>query len=211
MNIEAFILIGGRSSRFDTDKAFVKFNGDMLAERAARIAETALAPAHTTFIAAKEEQFDAGLLSELERPVIYDLKSGFGAWSALYTALFYAKTEWIFFSACDLPLMSPELVKLLAADIADNYDAVVPRQPDGRLQPLCAFYRVTPAIVVAEGIIAVSGRMPPLTSIVDSLKSRVVEQDEYYDLENADNFFVNINTAADLASITGELAADKRR
>jgi molybdopterin-guanine dinucleotide biosynthesis protein A len=39
MDIDAFILIGGRSERFGRDKAFVEFEGETLAARAERIVE----------------------------------------------------------------------------------------------------------------------------------------------------------------------------
>ncbi len=42
MDVDAFILIGGRSSRFGTDKAFAEFSGQTLAERAAKAVELGL-------------------------------------------------------------------------------------------------------------------------------------------------------------------------
>jgi molybdopterin-guanine dinucleotide biosynthesis protein A len=200
MDTDAYILIGGRSSRFGTDKAFVEFEGEMLAARAARIVETALAPTRTTLIAAVEDQFDPKLLSKLDRPVIFDLMPGFGAWSGLHTALCSAQGEWIFFSACDHPFTTPEFLKLIASTIVDPYDAIIPRQPDGRLQSLCAFYRARAALPLVEQALAAGGRIPALTTIFDSLKTYIVEPDEYGGLENADKFFLNFNTPADIAS-----------
>ena len=202
MDIDAFILIGGRSSRFGTDKAFVEFAGEMLAVRAARIVETALTTTRATLIAAAEDQFERKLLSKLDRPIIFDLKPGSGAWSGLHAALCSAQREWIFFSACDHPFITPEFLRLLAAGIADPYSAVIPRQPDGRLQPLCAFYRVSAALPLVERVLADGGRISALTTIFDRLKTYVVEPEEYGDLENADKFFLNFNTPADMASAT---------
>lgn len=200
MDIDAFILIGGRSSRFGTDKAFADFAGETLAARAVRVVENAFARTRAILIAASEGQFGPGLLSKLDRPVIFDLKPGFGAWSGLHTALCSAQSKWIFFSACDHPFITPEFLSMLAAGIADSYDAVVPRQPDGRLQPLCAFYRASAALPIVEGILVNGKRVPPLTTIFDSLKTHILELENYGRLKNVDKFFQNINTPSDMAS-----------
>jgi molybdopterin-guanine dinucleotide biosynthesis protein A len=208
MDTDAFILIGGRSSRFNTDKAFAEFAGETLAKRTARVVETALAPTQATLIAAAQGQFDTKLLSKLDPPVIFDLKPGFGAWSGVYTALCSARKEWLFLSACDHPFITPEFLRLLAAGTADKFEAVVPRQPDGRLQPLCAFYRARAALPTVERAIANGGRIPALTRIFDSLKTHIIEPEAYSSLENADKFFLNINTPDDMVSAS--LWRDKR-
>ena|SRR5436190_15514322 len=200
MDIDAFILIGGRSSRLGVDKAFVQFAGEMLAIRAARTIETALAPTLVTLVAAANDQFDPERLSTLGRPVIFDLNPGFGVWSGLHAALRSARKEWIFFSACDHPFMTAEFLKLLATKVADHYDAVVPRQPGGRLQPLCSFYRVSAALAIVDGILSNDKGVPALTMIFDSLRTHILEPEKYSHLENADKFFLNINTPSDLAS-----------
>ena len=200
MELDAFILIGGRSSRLGDDKAFVEIGGKTLAARSAQMIETALSPVRITFVAGSEGQFKTDLLSSLGHPVITDLKPGLGAWSGIDVALVNARSKWIFIFASDLPFVSIELLQLLAGFADGGNDAVVPRQPDGRLQPLCAFYRVSSALAAVEEILAVGGRLPPLTAIFNRLKTRVIGSDEYSGLENADKLFLNINTAADLAA-----------
>jgi molybdenum cofactor guanylyltransferase len=198
MNIDAFILIGGRSSRFGTDKAFVEFDGEPLAARAAKTVEAALSPKYLTFVAASDTQFRDRIPFALDRPIVADLKPGFGAWSGLQTALAYARTEWAFVLACDLPFVSDELLQLLTALADESCDAVVPRQPDGRLQPLCAFYRSKQVLAAVEAMIDAGHSLPPLASIVDEITTRCVSPKEYEDLAGAGTFFHNINTPDDL-------------
>jgi len=198
MNIDAFILIGGKSSRFGADKAFVEFDDELLSSRIARVVREAISSEHITFIAAHSDQFDAESTHRLDNPVIFDLKPGFGAWSGLHTALSNERNEWVFLSACDHPMMSSELLRLMAGQITDANDAIVPRQPDGRLQPLCAFYRVNSALNVVNQFLEVDSHLPPLTAIFEKLKTHIIEPHEYADLENSDKFFLNINTPADL-------------
>ena len=198
MDIDAFILIGGRSSRLGTDKAFVELGGETLATRAVRTIEAALSPTHLTFVAAGDTQFQDRIPFALARPIVVDLKPGFGAWSGLHTALAYARSEWAFLLACDLPFITAELLGLLADRIGSGRDAIVPRQPDGRSQPLCAFYRVRPVLAAVEAMLDAGRSLPPLASIFDDVKTTFVGPDEYAHLANATKLFLNVNTEADL-------------
>lgn len=200
MNIDSFILIGGRSSRFGKDKAFVELRGETLAVRSADIVKKGLSPSHITFIAGNKDQFDTELISSLDHPIITDVQPGFGAWSGIDAALRNARSEWIFVLACDLPFVSAEFLQLLSGFADDDAEAVVPRQPDHRLQPLCAFYRKKPALSVVERIFTGQNHMPPLNAIFDELKTRFVEPGAYCKLPNAEKLFLNINTENDLAA-----------
>jgi molybdopterin-guanine dinucleotide biosynthesis protein A len=200
MDLDAFILIGGKSSRLGSDKAFVELDGRTLAARSAYMVETALLPSRMTFVARNENQSQTGLLFAPGYPFITDLKPGFGAWSGLDAALTHARSAWTFILACDLPFMSAELLQLLAGFANGDTDAVVPRQPDGRLQPLCAFYRTRAAISVVEAIFTGQRSLPPINAIFDDLKTRIVEPDEFGDLPNSEKLFLNINTHNDLVA-----------
>lgn len=208
MDIDAFILIGGRSTRLGTDKAFVEFGGETLALRAARVIDEALDPKHVAFVTSDEYQFNAKLVFGLSGPVVADIKPGFGAWSGLDTALGYAQSEWILVLACDLPFISVELLRLLVAVAGDDNDAVVPRQPDGRLQPLCALYRVNTVRTIVDSVLTGRASVPPLNTIFSDLRTRIVGVDEYGSLPNADKFFLNVNTAIDLANAVTDNSQD---
>ena len=194
MDIDAFILIGGRSSRLGTDKAFVELGGETLAVRAAHTVETALSPGRLTFVTSDETQFKTDLLFGLGHPVVSDLKPGFGAWSGIDAALAYAQSEWMLALACDLPFVSVELLRLLAGFARDGYDAIVPRQPDEHLQPLCAFYRVKPARAAVNAIFTGQRSLRPLNTIFVDLKTHIVGPDDYGSLPNAEKLLLNVNT-----------------
>lgn len=197
MNFEAFILIGGRSSRFGSDKALFDLNGETLADRAARIAETALGPAQTTFVAANNGQFP----SFTERRVISDIYPGRGPIGAIHAALANASAEWIFVLACDLPLVSSDLIRHLATLTAGDDGVVIPVQRESRWQPLCAFYRVAHCRKAFEMAARMDGQLPSLLSIIEPLVPRIVGFDEYQSLPNADKLLQNINTPDDLPDI----------
>jgi molybdopterin-guanine dinucleotide biosynthesis protein A len=195
MDIDAFILIGGRSERFGSDKAFFEFEGETLAGRAARIVDATLSPSRLTFVTSTDDQFAAGLLFTLGRPVIADLKPGFGAWSGLHTALAYALAEWAFVLACDLPFVTADGLRVLTSKTAAEVDAVIPRQEDERLQPLCAMYRTAAVRPVVEEILSGDRHLPALASIGELIRTSIVEADE---LASSRNFFHNVNTLNDV-------------
>lgn len=197
MNTEAYILIGGRSSRLGSDKAFAKVGGIRLAEHALQIVKDGLEPLKTTFVAGNAAQFAIEAIT-LDVPFIFDLVPDRGPLGGLHAALSYAETPWIFLLACDMPLLTPEFVKLLASHVSDDFAAVVPEQADGRLQPLCAFYRAAEALKLVDEIIHRPSVSPPMHEIVKELNPEIVKFDQYSHLPNAEEFFLNINTPHDL-------------
>jgi molybdopterin-guanine dinucleotide biosynthesis protein A len=190
MYLEAFILIGGRSSRFGTDKAFAEFEGETLAMKAAKTVEMAFPGIDARFVAASEGQF-AQHGEALLRTLVIDEKPGFGAWSALHAALFYSNAEWTLVLACDLPFVTADLLQTLAGEALNDVDAVVPRPPDGRLQPLCAIYRTKTVRNAVENAMQEGRRLRPLTSIFENVPTVIIDADP--------DVLRNVNTPDDLA------------
>ena len=197
-DLETFILIGGSSSRFGSHKSLAAFDGQPLLKRTATTIRTALSPKRITLVAASAEQFSTTLALHEDLPFIFDLYAERGAWGGLHAALAYAASEWIFVMACDLPLVTTDLLTRLAGFVGNDHDAVIPMQRDGRLQPLCAFYRVKPCLTLAEEVLSATRPTPPLQTIAERVRSRTVTFDEISDLTNAENIFLNANTVSDI-------------
>jgi molybdopterin-guanine dinucleotide biosynthesis protein A len=197
MEIEAFVLIGGKSSRLGQDKALLEFGGCTLAQRAVNTVKEALSPDQIYLVAAHESQFPTEDLPK-NIPVIYDRYKDRGAYSALHAALSAAKSEWIFVLACDLPFVSADLLKFMAGLIDGVSDAVVNTMPGARVQPLCAFYRVDPFLKTIRDMIVKNEKLPPLRLIFEKINTRRVEFDEIGDLPGSQNFFFNLNSTDDL-------------
>src|SRR5687768_16577802 len=159
MDIEAYILVGGRSSRLGTPKAFIEIDGTSLATRTLNTIRESGIASKVTFVGGSERQFAIRAIT-LEAPFIIDLVEDCGPLGGLHAASSYAQTEWIFLIACDFPFISSDLIKLLASSIADDIGAIAPVQPDRRMQPLCAFYNVKAARPVIEQIVN-APRVPP--------------------------------------------------
>jgi molybdenum cofactor guanylyltransferase len=194
---EAFILIGGRSSRLGSDKAFVELGGRTLVEHAVENVRTGLSPERMTAVAGSSTQFAIqAIIADV--PFIFDLHEGRGPLGGIHAALAYARTPWIFVLACDYPFVSGELIRFLADRIDDEFGALVPEQHDGRMQPLCGFYKVDKARPVIDDIIERPSVPPPMHEVVGLLNPRVMKFAEYEHLHGSDEFFVNINTVEDL-------------
>jgi molybdopterin-guanine dinucleotide biosynthesis protein A len=207
MDIEAYILIGGRSSRMGRDKAFLDVRGTSLAEQTLRIIKDAEVAKKTTFVAGSDSQFALKALQQ-NAPFIFDLVPGRGPLGGLHAALSYARSDRIFVIACDLPFITAEFIHRLCEKISNVYGAVVPEQPDGRLQPLCGFYDVDIARPIVDEIIGLPRVPPPLHQIINQMKPCIVKPVEYADLSGSDRFFTNINTLDDLKAF--QLLPEKR-
>ncbi len=197
MEIEAFILIGGRSSRFGCDKAFAEVGGHTLAERSLTTVRVSGISSRVTFVAGSETQFAIESIM-LDAPFIFDLYADRGPLGGLHAALSYAQTPWIFVLACDYPGVTAAMIALLAGKIPDPYGAVLPEQADKRPQPLCAFYNVETALPLVETTIQRPRVPPPLRETVAELSPRIVTYSEYSHLPNAAEMFLNVNTPHDL-------------
>lgn len=194
MTITPYILIGGRSSRFGSDKATFELNGETLAARAARIGEEAFPGSEARFVSKTNG-------TTIGRRMIADLYPDRGAAGAIHAALADAPTPWIFVVACDLPLVTAEFVVKLSEYIDGTSGCIVPVQPDGRWQPLCAFYRVDMCLPILETAISGEGPYPSLRSIAEKVEPRIVEFAEYSKLADASRLLTNMNTISDLEGI----------
>jgi len=183
-NAEAFILAGGASRRMGTDKSQLLIERQTFTER---IAETLRKLADAVTVVGRETS-SSGLRS------ISDVYAQWGALGGLHAALADCKREWAIVVACDLPFVTVELFSFLA-ELRVDHEAVVPIQLDGRPQPLCALYRTDPCRQRATELIE-AGRRRPL-DLLDAVNTRWVEFDQLRNLDQAQSFFVNINTPED--------------
>lgn len=209
--IDAYILIGGRSSRLGRDKATIALGDRTLAQRAVDTVTEALPGSRVTFVAGKEAQFAIEAILAGGR-FIFDLVPDRGPLGGLHAALADVQKPWIFVLACDYPFVSADLIRLLADNVSDEYGAIVPEQYDGRLQPLCAFYRTEIARPAVAEIIDRPRVPPPLHEIIQMLDPRIVKAIDYAHLRGFQSFFINVNTASELElsrEIERKLSAEK--
>lgn len=137
-----FVLAGGQSRRMGRDKALVLYKGRTLLEYVADTVETAVG--NVTVIGPPERYAGLGL------HVIPDVIANSGPLAGLVTALRNTTRPWVLPIACDMPNLTPQILRdLVNAAVRSEADAVV--CDSGRLHPLCAAYhrRVLPAAEAA--------------------------------------------------------------
>lgn len=184
--IEGFILAGGASSRMGSDKAALRLGEETFV---ARVARALSGVAATVRVVSSRHGTDAFGL-----PVVRDVFEDAGALGGLHAALHSARKPWAAVVSCDLPFVTPELLRRLAS-FAEGFDAVAPLQPDGRLQPLCALYAREPCLEQAERLIR-QGELRP-RALLQTVAARLVGFDELSDLPGSELFFRNVNTPGD--------------
>ena len=186
---EAFILVGGASSRMGTDKSQLLINRQTFTER---ISATLLKLTDSVTIVGKQPE-------ESALPSVPDVYPQWGALGGLHAALAACRRDWAIIVACDLPFVTAELFSSLLSLRMDR-EAVVPIQPDDRPQPLAALYRIDPCLQRATELIE-AGRRRPL-DLLEAVQTRWVSFAEIRNLEQAEKFFVNINTPSDYYEAT---------
>jgi molybdopterin-guanine dinucleotide biosynthesis protein A len=199
MEIEGFILAGGASSRMGEDKSLLNLGGRTFVESAADALRAVTT--RVSVVSSRAGAESHGLT------VVPDLRVGLGALGGLHAAFKSCRAEWAAVVACDLPFVTGELLARLASMRSDALDAVAPLQEDGRVQPLCAFYRARVCAERAEELIRTDEPRPRV--LLSRVRSRLVTFEELRGLEGSRRFFLNVNTRDDYAHALDEGVADE--
>ena len=144
----AIILAGGFSKRFGIDKVFAEFAGKPLVRYVIDIAKEVAD--ETLVVAGTVEQ--SRRLSELgsgEFAVLIDKPTVKSPLAGAVTGFERAKGEVSLLLACDTPLLSKEVLHLLLR-LSPGHDAVIPKWPNGNIEPLQAAYTTSRALVAAH-------------------------------------------------------------
>ncbi len=138
--LSCVILVGGESRRIGSDKAQVEFRGKKLFRH---VFEKTSPLFDDIMISAHDRNYPIDTLGDIkEARLVYDNnadKDVRGPALGLSSALEAARNPWVFMTACDQPLIEPELIRYLAGLQAD-FDCVVPIT-DGKIQSLFACFK----------------------------------------------------------------------
>lgn len=161
MNLETFVLAGGKSSRMGRDKGLVAINGkSLISYILEKLKKTGLP---TSIIANNENYQNFGI------PVYEDLVKEKGPIGGLYTAFEKTKAEAVFLISCDMPLIPLEALKEMISFA--KKDEIFGVSVEGRINPLFAIYPVQLKHDVAERI--ASGRLK-MTDLISENKHTLV-------------------------------------
>ena len=183
-SVAGYVLTGGRSSRFGSDKATYPFRGKAMA---LWVAEAVLAHVPTVTLVG-----DPDIHSSLGMPVIPDRVTAAGPLGGIVAALAHAKCQWCLIAACDMPMVgAAPMAALIGRAARSGGKAILPRTPDGRVQPLCAVY-------------STAARAPLEDALLDGVRkvTEALERLEWepFDVESP-RPFANINQIRDMQAL----------
>jgi molybdopterin-guanine dinucleotide biosynthesis protein A len=189
-NVTGFILLGGKSSRYGSNKAFVEIEGVRLVDRVARVMKSIFH--RIVLLTNTPEEY-----SYLQMPMVEDLIKGLGPMGGIYTGLMTLSGEAGFFVACDMPFLRESLIRHMV-DVRDDFDVVVPRM-DWMLEPLHALYSKKCLPVIRE---AIRQDQHQILKCFAELRVRYVDEEELRLWDPELRSFFNINKPQDLPGPT---------
>lgn len=186
-DVEGYILVGGNSRRMGQDKAQLRLGMMTVLERI--VGQLTPATSAVSTVGARHEY------SAISLPNVPDFHERWGTLAGIHAALSNAQSDWVIVVACDLPFVTRELFERLILRTGDAVDAVVPRQPDGRPQPVCAVYRRETCLPKTEQLIREGEHTP--RALLANVRTHYAEFSTLDDLLGAENLFLNLNTPED--------------
>lgn len=200
MSFSALILAGGMGSRLGyREKALIDINGRPLIEL---IIERLKIVVDSIIISVRDRAQGELLGATLSRgyTFAYDDHRNVGPISGILSGLSECEDEYCFISACDMPFINDDVVRLLF-EKSENYDASIPRWDDGFLEPLHAVYRCSP--MVHETKKAIERGEKIILAPVFKMNVNYVAVNEIRTLDPDLRTFININTCEDIQKTSG--------
>jgi molybdenum cofactor guanylyltransferase len=185
VTLVGFAVAGGRSLRMGRDKALLPWGGSTLLDHTLDRLHGVCADVRI-LSGPQPRYLDRGL------PVIADLTPDAGPLAGLEAALAAPGVEAGLFLGVDLPFVTVDLLRALAAD-AGEADAVVP-VVDGRPEPLCALYGAACLEPVRAALRDGDRRM---TSFWPRVRVRQLTEDRIERFGPPAALFANINSPKD--------------
>jgi molybdopterin-guanine dinucleotide biosynthesis protein A len=187
-DVTGVLLAGGKSRRMGEDKRFIHVGQRTLLERSCAVLCEVFEQIYVVIA-----QDSPALQADV--PVVRDLVSDGGSLGGLYTGLRLAKTQHVFLAACDMPFLSPDVIRYMVC-LKDQVDIVISRWAT-RLQPTHAVYG-RDCLPVIEEMMALHNRK--IQSMIDhcALRVRVIPEEEIKKIDPDGHSLFNINTPSDL-------------
>ena len=190
VNAEAYILVGGASSRFGTDKALVELeNVPMYARMAALFRKMTISHVLVG---------DPAKYGNLGPTCIFDKWPGEGPLGGIITALRRTRAtdvaDYNLIVSCDMPFLTAEWFEhLLSVAFHSEADVVLARSDRGP-EPLCACWR-TDAVATLEAAFMRGVRR--VNEGIALLRAEVLDERDWKRFDSAGRLFWNMNTQAD--------------
>jgi len=187
--IGGIILAGGKGQRLGQEKACVDIGGRSLLERAIAKLECFV----NEIVIVKSLGSHTPFASEGSTKVVNDHVSGKGPLAGIHAGLVHSSFLTNVVLACDMPLVSSELLSYMVK-MSAGYDIVVPRI-NRCYEPLAAVYSKE-CICVIEDML--SQDVLKVEALFPRMRTRFVDKKEIIRFDPENCGFMNINRPADI-------------
>lgn len=190
-NIAGYVMAGGASRRFGSDKALVQFDGTPLLLRMCGLTQAATGSVRV--IAPR------GRYADLDIPIIEDRWPDEGPLGGMITALQATaradrRCKWNMIVSCDMPFLTREWLDYMTARaIVSDAEVVVPQSAHG-LEPLCAYWQTSAADSLHA---AFDDGVRKVTEAMKRLRMEVLDETHWKRFDSAEGIFWNMNTPQD--------------
>ena len=181
---------GGKNTRMGTNKAFLAVEGERLIDRTVRIYRDIF----DEIILVTNEPH---LYYDIDVTLVIDLVKHKGPLMGIYTGLFYASSDPVFFAACDMPFLSAEFIRYLLVQSRDA-DIVVPETADG-FQPLHAVYSKSCMGTIQR---LLTQDKLKVTGFYKGMKLKIIGPDAIRRFDPDGQMFLNVNTPEEYAKFS---------
>jgi molybdopterin-guanine dinucleotide biosynthesis protein A len=187
VRITGVIQAGGRSTRMGgAPKALMELGGRRIVERVV----AAVAPVVDDLLVVTNTP---DLYDFLGLPMVGDVFPDHGSLGGIYSGLMAAPGDAAFTVACDMPFLTPEVVRLVVA-LAGEADVVIPRTGD-QLETLHASYAKRCLPHIEERLR--SGRLK-IVGFFDAVRVLEIPEASVRSLADPAVVFMNVNTPDEL-------------
>ena len=188
--MNAAILVGGKSSRMGSNKAFLELKGKTFIELQIDLLREIFNDIFISANTSSEYEY-------LNLSIFKDVYPGKGPLGGIYTSLINSSSLHTFMLACDMPFIGPELINHLK-DLTKEYDVVIPKSEKG-LEPLHAFYSKKCIDPIKRSLEEDNLR---ITSFFPHVNVKIVELDNLNLSDSFKNSIKNLNTRDDYEDVT---------
>lgn len=196
-NISGILIAGGLSRRMGRDKRFLRVCGTSVFQRTLDM----LVRTFPETIVVLAEPVDLPSLPGSK--VVYDLIPKAGSLGGLYTGLMASSQPRIFAVACDMPFLSPDVIRFMASfDVGAD---IVVAELSGGFQPMHALYSRR-CIPFLKAMADKRDLKIQNLFLQEELRVSVLGEVDLALIESGRRSFQNINTPDDLARAEAEIA-----
>jgi molybdenum cofactor guanylyltransferase len=197
LRVGAYVLAGGRSTRFGRDKALAELGGKPMLVRTLGLVDYAVFHeelACTALVIGPAENYHT-----IWTPCVEDRWPGEGPLGGIITALLHEreskrKCDWSLILSCDMPFLTVEWLKfLIERAVKSDAQVALPHSEHGP-EPLCACWR-TDAVGTLQP--AFERGVRKVTQGISLLRAEVLDEADWKRFDSAGRLFWNMNTAAD--------------